>query len=175
MTIEKAVLAAGCFWCIEAPMQELKGVKQVLSGYMGGGIPNPSYQQICSGSTGHAEVIEVTFDNEVISYEDILAVFFALHDPTQLNRQGNDVGSQYRSAIFYADQLQLTKAQQYIGISYRENSQKIVTTLEPLQTFYIAEDVHQNYYQNNPYQPYCQIMIAPKMAKLAHLFTDKLK
>ncbi|MEW6998480.1 peptide-methionine (S)-S-oxide reductase MsrA [Colwelliaceae bacterium BS250] len=180
-TLQTAILAGGCFWCLEAPMQRLKGVHSVLSGYMGGAIADPSYQQICSGRSGHAEVVEIIYDENIISYGQILDVFFVLHDPTQLNQQGNDKGTQYRSAIFYGNEQELLDAKQKIfelsnnAKFIEEYGQKIVTTLEPVQKFYCADLQHQNFYDNNPYQPYCQIMIAPKLAKLEHLFTDQLK
>ncbi|WNC74310.1 peptide-methionine (S)-S-oxide reductase MsrA [Thalassotalea psychrophila] len=175
--MQQAIVAGGCFWCIEAPMQRLKGVNSATSGYMGGKINNPSYQQICTGTTGHAEVVIITFDATLISYQQILQVFFALHDPTMLNQQGNDRGTQYRSAIFYQNEQQLKLAKQEITgqTESGEYSAAIVTTLEPEQEFYIADEVHQHYYDKNPYQPYCQIMIAPKLAKLESLFRDKVK
>ncbi|OUS25933.1 peptide-methionine (S)-S-oxide reductase [Thalassotalea sp. 42_200_T64] len=173
---QTAVLAGGCFWCIEAPLRRLRGVTQALSGYMGGTIENPSYRQICSGSTGHAEVVEIQFDSDIINFQQLLEVFFILHDPTMLNQQGNDKGTQYRSAIFYQDQRQLAIAKDFIAaVTARgEYQAAIVTTLEPAQQFYIAGEDHQQFFDKNPYQPYCQIMIAPKLAKLEHLFADKL-
>lgn len=175
--IQQAIVAGGCFWCIESPMQRLNGVDSAISGYMGGKIKDPSYHQICSGTTGHAEVVVITFDANLISYQQILQVFFALHDPTMLNQQGNDRGTQYRSAIFYQDEQQLHIAQQEIKklTNSAQYSSAIVTTLEPEQEFYIADEDHQNFYNKNPYQPYCQIMIAPKLAKLESLFRDKVK
>ncbi|WOH37275.1 peptide-methionine (S)-S-oxide reductase MsrA [Thalassotalea fonticola] len=176
-SLQQAIVAGGCFWCIEAPMQRLNGVKSALSGYMGGKIKDPSYQQICSGTTGHAEVVVITFDETIISYQQILQVFFALHDPTMLNQQGNDRGTQYRSAIFYKNEQQLNTAQLEIKKLNEsgEYDSAIVTTLEPEQDFFIADEGHQNFYNKNPYQPYCQIMIAPKLAKLEYLFRDKMK
>ncbi|WP_185962666.1 peptide-methionine (S)-S-oxide reductase MsrA [Thalassomonas sp. M1454] len=175
--MQTAILGGGCFWCLEAPYQRVKGVISVVSGYIGGHVDNPTYQQICSGTSGHAEVVKIEFEPSVISFSELLDVFFNIHDPTQLNRQGNDSGTQYRSAIFYQDEQQQQLAQQYILQLSKQQvwSQPIVTTLEPKQTFYPAEDFHQNYYDNNPNQPYCQIMISPKLAKLEHLFADKLK
>ncbi|WNC67809.1 peptide-methionine (S)-S-oxide reductase MsrA [Thalassotalea nanhaiensis] len=176
-SLQQAIVAGGCFWCIEAPMQRLKGVTSAVSGYMGGKVKNPSYQQICSGTSGHAEVVVITFDQNTISYTQILQVFFALHDPTMLNQQGNDRGTQYRSAIFYQNEQQLKDAKQEIQslTDSGEYNSAIVTTLEPEQKFYIADEGHQQYYDKNPYQPYCQIMIAPKLAKLEYLFADKLR
>lgn len=175
--MQTAIVGGGCFWCLEAPYQRLKGVTSVISGYIGGEVDNPSYQQICSGTTGHAEVVKIEFEPSVISFLELLEVFFAIHDPTQLNRQGHDSGTQYRSAIFYQDQQQQQLAQQYIEQLNKQQiwPQPIVTTLEADQIFYPAEHVHQNYFDNNPNQPYCQIMISPKLAKLEHLFADKLK
>ncbi len=172
-----ATLGGGCFWCLEAVYQELDGVKQVVSGYAGGHVPNPDYKSVCTGRTGHAEVVQVTFDPAVVSYDDILRVFFTVHDPTTLNRQGNDVGTQYRSAIFYADagQEQVARAvmQEITGLGIWSNP--IVTEIAPLDTFYAAEDYHQNYYRSNPYQPYCQFVVAPKVAKFRKAFRDRLK
>lgn len=172
-----ATLGGGCFWCLEAVYQELDGVKQVVSGYAGGHVPNPDYKSVCTGRTGHAEVVQVTFDPAVVSYDDILRVFFTVHDPTTLNRQGNDVGTQYRSAIFYADagQEQVARAvmQEITGQGIWSNP--IVTEIAPLDTFYAAEDYHQNYYRSNPYQPYCQFVVAPKVAKFRKAFRDRLK
>ncbi len=174
--LQQATFAGGCFWCIEAPLQRLKGVGKVISGYMGGSINNPSYQQICSGMSGHAEVVQLNFDADVISYRELLQIFFSLHDPTQLNRQGNDCGSQYRSAIFYHDQQQQQLAEQAIATLNNAKiwPNPIVTSLEALQPLFIAEQHHQNFYDNNPNQPYCQIMIEPKLLKLQQLFPDKL-
>ncbi|MDG1733186.1 MAG: peptide-methionine (S)-S-oxide reductase MsrA [Thalassotalea sp.] len=175
--MQTAIVGGGCFWCLEAPYQRLKGVTSVISGYIGGEVDNPSYQQICSGTTGHAEVVKIEFEPSVISFIELLEVFFAIHDPTQLNRQGHDSGTQYRSAIFYQDEQQQQLAQQYIEQLNKQQiwPQPIVTTLEAEQIFYPAEHFHQNYFDNNPNQPYCQIMISPKLAKLEHLFADKLK
>ncbi len=174
--IETAYLAGGCFWCIEGPFQQVKGVSKVVSGYMGGHINYPTYQQICTGTTGHAEVVQIEFDNRVISYQQILTIFFHLHDPTSLNQQGNDRGTQYRSAIFYQNEQQLCTAKQVIDELERQRvwDKPVVTTLEIESTFYVADEQHQQYYQNHPYQPYCQIMIAPKIAKISKLFKDLL-
>lgn len=175
-TIETAYLAGGCFWCIEGPLQKIKGIKSLESGYMGGEIPNPSYQQICSGTTGHAEVVKIEFDNSIINFETLLTIFFHLHDPTSLNQQGNDKGTQYRSAIFFVDDIQLNISQKVIQNQQNKGHgrKSFVTTLEPLSEFYSAGEAHQNYYQKQPYQPYCQIMIAPKIEKISTLFKEHL-
>lgn len=172
-----ATLGGGCFWCLEAVYQELNGVKQVVSGYAGGHMPNPDYKAVCTGRTGHAEVVQVTFDPAVVGYDDILRVFFTVHDPTTLNRQGNDVGTQYRSAIFYADaeQEKVARAVMQEIADLDIWSDPIVTEIAPLDTFYVAEDYHQNYYRSNPYQPYCQFVVAPKVAKFRKAFRDRLK
>jgi peptide-methionine (S)-S-oxide reductase len=172
-----AVFGGGCFWCTEAVFDELRGVRSVVSGYTGGAAKNPTYEQVCSGGTGHAEAIKIEFDPSAISFRDLLTVFFATHDPTTLNRQGNDVGTQYRSAVFYADEEQKQAAAAFIkelddAKTFRN---AIVTTLEPLAEFYPAEDYHQKFYANNPYQPYCQYMIPPKLNKLHKQFTELLK
>src|SRR3954471_19312457 len=158
MAEEVAVLAGGCFWCTEAVFLDVVGVKSVESGYTGGTVANPTYKQVCGGDTGHAEAIRVTFDPNQLSYDDLLEVFFATHDPTQLNRQGNDVGTQYRSVIFYASDEQKQEAESIIKELEEAHaySQPIVTTLEPLGKFYEAEDYHKNYYERNQGQPYCQ-------------------
>lgn len=176
-TSEVATLAAGCFWCVEVLFDELSGVADVASGYMGGRTPNPSYRDVCSGTTGHAEVIQVHFDPKVISYREILEVFLTIHDPTTLNRQGNDVGTQYRSAIFFHSPEQQRIAAETIAGFNREKiwDRPIVTEVTAAQTFYPAEDYHQEYYVNNPQQGYCQIVIAPKVAKFRNLFLAKLK
>lgn len=172
-----AVFGGGCFWCTEAIFDELRGVKSVISGYAGGTTKNPSYEQVCSGRTGHAEAIKIEFDPAEISFRDLMTVFFATHDPTTLNRQGNDVGTQYRSAIFFADEQQKTEATALIKEleETKTFNNKIVTTLEPLTEFYPAEDYHQKFYANNPYQPYCQYSIPPKLNKLHKQFSALLK
>ena len=172
-----ATLAGGCFWCLEAVYVELEGVEKVVSGYAGGAIPNPSYEQVCSGRTGHAEIVQVTFDPGVVTYEDLLGVFFTIHDPTTLNRQGNDVGTQYRSAIFYHDDEQKAAAEQTIReiTDARIWSRPIVTEIVPLTDFYAAEAYHQDYFKNNPYQPYCQVVVAPKVAKFRKQYFSRLK
>ncbi len=175
--LETATLAGGCFWCLEAVYDELKGVTDVVSGYAGGTVDRPSYQQVCSGTTGHAEVVQITFDPKVISFRDLLDVFFTIHDPTTLNRQGNDVGTQYRSAIFYHTPEQKAIAEETIRDLEAKKLWRdpIVTEIVPFTTFYPAEDYHQEYYANNPYQPYCQIVVAPKVAKARKAFVEKLK
>ena len=174
---ESATLGGGCFWCLEAVFEQLRGVSNVESGYTGGTIANPSYKQVCSGNTGHAEVVQVTFDPAVISYREILDVFFATHDPTTLNRQGPDTGTQYRSAIFYHTPEQKEIAERCIA---ELNAQRIwdgqiVTEVVPLREFYRAEDYHQGYFRENPGQPYCFAVIQPKVAKFRKQFTAKLK
>jgi len=175
--LETATLGGGCFWCVEAVYQELQGVQSVVSGYAGGAVEHPTYYQVCNGTTGHAEVIQVTFDPQAIAFADILYVFWRTHDPTTLNRQGYDVGTQYRSAIFYHSEQQRAIAEQ----SKRETDalrlwpNPIVTEISPFTTFYKAEEYHQNYYRDNPYQPYCIAIIDPKMKKLRKEFTAKLK
>ena len=175
--LEVATLAGGCFWCLEAVFDELKGVESVESGYSGGHVQSPSYAQVCDGETGHAEVVQVTFDKQVLSYKDLLTVFFTIHDPTTLNRQGNDAGTQYRSAIFYHNEEQKKIAGEVI----REISAakiwdaRIVTDVTPFDQFYIAEDYHQEYFKKNPFQGYCRVVIAPKVAKFRHAFAERLK
>lgn len=175
--IEVATLAGGCFWCVEVIFDELRGVTDVVSGYMGGKIPNPTYRDVCSGATGHAEVIQVHFDPKVISYREILDVFLTIHDPTTLNRQGSDVGTQYRSAIFYHSPEQQRVAADTIANFTREKiwDRPIVTEVTAAQTFFPAEAYHQQYYVNNPEQGYCQIIIAPKVAKFRNMYLARLK
>ena len=175
--LETAVFGGGCFWCLEAVFQRLPGVKSVESGYAGGRVENPSYKQVCTGNTGHAEVVRVSFDPGQISYRDLLDVFFAIHDPTTLNRQGNDVGTQYRSVIFYNSDEQRREAEKMIAelTAAREFSAPIVTVVEPAGTFYVAEDYHQNYFNENTEQPYCRFIIAPKLEKFRKAFAEKLK
>ena len=172
-----ATLAGGCFWCLEAVYNQLRGVQSVESGYAGGHIPNPNYQQVCTGSTGHAEVVQIRFDPGVITFRDLLEIFFTIHDPTTLNRQGADVGTQYRSAIFYHTPEQRAEAEQIINEMNAEKvwDAPIVTEVVPLEKFYKAEDYHQEYYQNNASQPYCQVVIAPKVAKFRQKYLEKLK
>jgi len=176
-TTETAYLGGGCFWCVEAAIKQLQGVESVRSGYMGGHVANPTYQQVCSGKTGHVEVAEVTFDPAVLSYSDLLHVFFTLHDPTTLNRQGNDVGEQYRSVIFYREDAQKKTAEDVIAELTRDEifDKPIVTALEPASTFYLAEDYHQDYFANNPNQPYCMFVVAPKVQKVREKYAQRLR
>ena len=175
--MELATLAGGCFWCLEAVFEQLRGVSKVQSGYAGGHVPNPSYQAVCTGTTGHAEVVQVAFDPAVISYRDLLGVFFTLHDPTTLNAQGGDVGTQYRSAIFYHDDEQRRTAEEVVRELEAEHvfDDPIVTEIMPLTAFYQAEEYHREYYRRNPNQPYCRAVIAPKVAKLRSKYLEKLK
>lgn len=175
--MEQATLAGGCFWCIEAVFDELKGVHAVESGYMGGRTNNPTYEDICGGDTGHAEVVRITFDPKVVSFREILEVFFVIHDPTTLNMQGNDVGTQYRSAIFYHSPEQLATAKEVIVSLDKAKlwGGPIVTELTAVSTFYIAEAYHQEYFARNPGQGYCSFVVAPKVAKFRKHFTAKLK
>lgn len=175
--IETATFAGGCFWCLEAVFRELQGVESVASGYAGGRRPNPTYEQVCSGATGHAEVVQVVFDPSLISYRDLLNVFFTIHDPTTLDRQGNDVGTQYRSAIFTHSAEQDAAAHDAIAALTKEGTwdDPIVTKIEPLTTFYPAEAYHAAYFERNGKQPYCQFVIAPKVAKARQKFSAKLK
>lgn len=174
---EVATLAGGCFWCLEAVFDDLKGVESVESGYSGGHVANPTYRQVCSESTGHAEVVQVTFDPASLSFKDLLHVFFSIHDPTTLNRQGNDVGTSYRSAIFYHDPAQKATAEEVIRelTSERLWPNPIVTEVTKFDKFYIAEDYHQEYFANNPGQPYCRVVVAPKVAKFRAKYFDRLK
>ncbi|MBK8484838.1 MAG: peptide-methionine (S)-S-oxide reductase MsrA [Saprospiraceae bacterium] len=175
-SLEIATLGAGCFWCVEAIFQDLKGVMKVESGYSGGTIKNPSYREICSGTTGHAEVCQIYFDPKQISFEDILEVFWTTHDPTTLNRQGADSGTQYRSAIFYHSESQKTVAlKSKSEIATKIWDDPIVTEISPYSQFYVAEEYHQNYYNENGTAPYCQIVIAPKVKKFREHFSEKLK
>jgi peptide-methionine (S)-S-oxide reductase len=175
--LETATLAGGCFWCVEAVFADLKGVESVESGYSGGHKENPTYQEVCSETTGHAEVVQVKFDPEVISFREILQVFFATHDPTTLNRQGNDVGTSYRSAIFYHTDEQRRVAEEVIREVTEEGvyDDPIVTEIAPFDKFYLAENYHQEYFANNPNQPYCAAVVAPKVAKFRQKFASKLK
>jgi peptide-methionine (S)-S-oxide reductase len=168
MASETATLGGGCFWCLEAAFQDVRGVTSVISGYAGGSVPNPSYRQVCAGTTGHAEVVQITFDNALIDYWTILEVFFTIHDPTTLNAQGADVGTQYRSAIYYHADAQRETAVELIAKLTQEQAfaPPIVTEVAPLPSVYPAEDYHQNYYRQNPSQGYCQAVISPKLTKL---------
>ncbi len=177
MAVEVATLGGGCFWCLEAVYDQLRGVQSVESGYMGGQVANPTYQAVCTGETGHAEVVQIRYDPDQVSFVDLLGVFFSIHDPTTLNRQGADVGTQYRSVIFYHTPEQKQTAEVLIG---QLDAQKlypspIVTQVVPAQTFYIAEDYHQEYFAKNPTAGYCQFVVAPKVAKFRKYFFDRLK
>lgn len=175
--MEIATLGAGCFWCVEAVFQNLKGVQKVVSGYSGGKIANPSYKEVCAGTTGHAEVAQITFDPSVVSFEEVLEVFFQTHDPTTLNRQGNDIGTQYRSAIFYHSQSQKEIAERVIAALIKAQvwDKPIVTEVVAFEKFYPAEDYHQNYFNLNGDQPYCQYVVRPKVEKFKKVFSHKLK
>ena len=177
MSIEVTTLGGGCFWCLEAVYDQLKGVTDVVSGYAGGHVPSPTYKQVCTGTTGHAEVVQITFDNEIISFADLLDVFFTIHDPTTLNRQGNDIGTQYRSAIFYHNDEQKRIAEEKIRQLEAQKlwNDPIVTQIEPIDTFYPAEDYHQEYFANNPDAGYCRVVIAPKVAKFRQKYMERLK
>jgi peptide-methionine (S)-S-oxide reductase len=174
---ETATLGGGCFWCLEAVYNEMEGVQSAISGYMGGQAANPDYRSVCTGTTGHVEVVQVTFDPAVTTYRDILEVFFAIHDPTTRDRQGNDVGSQYRSVIFYHGHEQRRIAEQTIRDLDAEQlwPGPIVTDVRPAETFYRAEDYHQNYFRNNPGQGYCSFVVAPKVAKFRQKFAEKMR
>jgi peptide-methionine (S)-S-oxide reductase len=176
MAEEIATLAGGCFWCTEAVFDDVVGVSSVESGYIGGQVPNPTYRQVCDGNTGHAEAVRIVFDPDVIRYDDILDIYFATHDPTQLNRQGNDVGTQYRSAIFPHSPEQEEAARAAIGRAQADSSQPIVTTVEPLSDWYPAEDYHQEYFaRDGERNPYCMAVIAPKLRKFRKSFQNRLK
>jgi peptide-methionine (S)-S-oxide reductase len=174
---ELATLAGGCFWCLEAVFEQLRGISKVTSGYSGGRVPNPTYQAVCTGTTGHAEVVQVEFDPDEIAYRDLLGVFFALHDPTTLDRQGGDVGAQYRSAIFYHNDEQRRTAEEVVKELEAEHvfDDPIVTKIEPLVAFYPAEEYHREYYKRNPNQPYCRAVIAPKVAKMRTKYLQRLR
>ena len=177
MTHAVVTLAGGCFWCIEPVFHRLRGVESAVSGYMGGHTSNPTYQDVCNGDTGHAEVVQLTFDPDVISFRNLLDVFFTLHDPTQLNRQGNDVGTQYRSAIFWHTPEQKVEAEAMMTelASARSFGAPIVTEIAEATTFYPAEDYHQRYFEQNPNQPYCKFVVAPKVAKAEAKFAERFK
>lgn len=172
--IATATFAGGCFWCIDAAFRRVKGVMQVASGYMGGQTDNPTYKDICTGLTGHAEVVQLSFDTDVISYRQLLDMFFTLHDATQLNRQGNDIGTQYRSAIFYHDEQQAELAEQAIKQLQPHLAEPIVTEVTPAVTFYSAEQYHQDYFNENPNQGYCSMVVAPKVAKFSQKYAHLL-
>lgn len=175
--LETATLGGGCFWCVEAVFLDLKGVHEAVSGYAGGQVANPSYEQVCTGKTGHAEVVQIKFDPDVISYEELLEVFWRTHDPTTLNRQGADVGPQYRSVIFYHNEEQKAIAEKSKAETDASDlwPNPIVTEISPLNRFYKAEQYHQDYYENNATQPYCRMVIDPKLAKFRQEFTDRLR
>ena len=174
---EVATLAGGCFWCLEAVYDQLRGVVSVESGYMGGKVDNPSYRAVCTGTTGHAEVVQITYNPAEVSFQDLLDVFFVIHDPTTLNRQGNDVGTQYRSAVYYHNAEQKAVAEQVIAALNAEHrwNNPIVTEVTAASKFYVAEDYHQEYFANNANQPYCQVVVAPKVAKFRKYYMEKLK
>lgn len=174
---EQATLAGGCFWCLEAVYDELRGVESVVSGYTGGHVPNPTYKQVCSEATGHAEAVQITFDPREVSYRELLEVFFTIHDPTTPNRQGNDIGSQYRSAVFYHTPEQADTARAVIGEIEAAGiwDAPVVTEVVPLAEFYPAEGYHQNYFRDNPNQPYCRVVVAPKVSKFRGKFLERLK
>jgi peptide-methionine (S)-S-oxide reductase len=174
---QTAIFGGGCFWCIEAVFNRLRGVKQAVSGYMGGHVDKPTYRQVCNGDTGHVEVVRVTFDPSEITFRDLLEVFFSMHDPTTLNRQGNDVGDQYRSVIFYTSDEQEREADQTIATLTEAKAfpEPIVTAVEPATTFFDAEGYHQEYFDNNRTQPYCQFVIAPKLKKFEKQFGEKMR
>jgi peptide-methionine (S)-S-oxide reductase len=176
-TLETATLAGGCFWCLEAVYDEIEGVTDVVSGYSNGHVRNPSYREVCNGTTGHAEVVRITFDPAVVSFRDLLNVFFTIHDPTTLNRQGADVGTQYRSAVFYHTPEQQATAQAVIAEITAAGlwASPIVTEVAPIENYYPAEDYHQEYFAHNPAQPYCQVVVAPKVAKFRKQHLDKLR
>ena len=175
--LETITIGGGCYWCVEAVYEKLNGVQSVVSGFAGGKTANPSYEEVSSGRTGYAEVVQITYDKSITNLNEIFRVFFTVHDPTTLNRQGADVGTQYRSVIFFKDETQKVAAQNIIAALKKAKvyDSPIVTTLEPFTQFYKAEDYHQNYYQNNKNQPYCQMVIQPKLAKFEKVFKDKLK
>ena len=172
---EVATLGGGCFWCLEAVYDEVQGVEKVVSGYAGGEVDNPTYQQVCSGTTGHAEVVQLSYDPDQISFRELLEIFFVIHDPTTLNRQGADVGTQYRSVIFYHDEEQHETAKEVIEEVAEAWDDPVVTELSSAPIFYPAEEYHQDYYENNPMQPYCQVVIRPKLAKFRKTFSEKRK
>ncbi|KFL33428.1 MULTISPECIES: peptide-methionine (S)-S-oxide reductase MsrA [unclassified Sulfurospirillum] len=175
MKYEVATLGGGCFWCLEAVFEEARGVMDVVSGYAGGTLHTPSYEQVSSGSTGHAEVVQVTFDPNIISYEALLKIFWLIHDPTTLNRQGNDVGTQYRSVIFYHDEHQKEQAEASLKAFSSKFTKPLVTEIKPLETFYKAEAYHQDYFKNNPNQGYCMFVVSPKVEHFKHEYKDWVK
>jgi peptide-methionine (S)-S-oxide reductase len=174
MATETATLGGGCFWCLEAVYQELKGVQKMESGYTGGHVPNPTYEQVCEGTTGHVEVVKVTFNPDVVTYREILEIFFTIHDPTTPNRQGNDIGTQYRSAIYYHSPEQQDTAKHVMAEMANVWDAPIVTELSPAEAYYKAEDYHQNYFRQHPLQGYCAFVVAPKVAKFRKMFAEKI-
>jgi peptide-methionine (S)-S-oxide reductase len=172
---ESAVIGGGCFWCVEAQYKMLKGVQKVVSGYAGGTVDNPTYKQVCNGDTGHAEVIRIDYDPDIITFKDIIDLFWLAHDPTTLNRQGNDEGTQYRSTIMYSSEEQKKTAETSMAEAQKEIQGKIVTEIVPLKKFYPAEDYHQDYFANNPYQGYCRVVVSPKVAKFKKKLEEKAK
>ena len=175
MAIKEAVLGGGCFWCLDAAFRQIDGVVDVISGYANGHIDNPTYKEVCTDTTGHAEVVKIIYDDEKISYRKLLEIFYAIHDPTTLNRQGADFGSQYRSTILYTTPEEAQIAKEVTQEVQKGLDRKIVTKIEPLKSFYEAEEYHQNYFAKNPTQGYCQVVVAPKVQKVKELFRDKLK
>ncbi len=175
MAIKEAILGGGCFWCLDAAFREIEGVEDVISGYANGHIENPTYREVCTDTTGHAEVVKIVYDDEKISYRDLLEIFYAIHDPTTLNRQGADFGSQYRSTILYTTPEELKTAKEVTEEVQKGLDRKIVTKIEPLKNFYPAEDYHQNYFANNPTQGYCSVVVAPKVRKVREKFKNKLR
>ena len=173
--MKEIILGGGCFWCIEAVMRRVKGVKEAISGYAGGERPNPTYQQVCSGATGHAEVVKVIYDENEITLDELLDIFFSIHDPTTLNRQGADVGTQYRSVVYYENEEEKKAIEAAIARTQKEYSDPVITEVSPKPEFYPAEAYHQNYYDQNPMQGYCQVVIKPKVQKFLTKFTDKIK
>ena len=175
--LQYATLGGGCFWCIESAFKQVRGIVDVESGYAGGHVDNPSYEAVCSGTTGHAEVVRLSFDPQQISYREVLEILFALHDPTQLNRQGNDIGPQYRSVIFYHNASQQAEANTIIAEMEADNTwpAPVVTAVEPVNSYYPAEQYHRDYYENNPQQPYCAMVVGPKLAKFKQTFANRLK
>ncbi len=175
MKEELATLGGGCFWCLEAVFTRFKGIIKVVSGYAGGRIPNPNYERVCTGSSGYAEVVQISFDADVMSYEQLLGIFFTIHDPTTLNRQGHDIGTQYRSVIFYHDESQRDLAQKVVKEVSKHYPNPIVTEISPLPTFYMAESYHQNYFALNPQQSYCRLVVFPKVEHAKALYSAFLK
>lgn len=175
--LQQAIFGGGCFWCIEAVFQRVQGVESAVSGYMGGVNPNPTYKQVCNGDTGHVEVVKISFNPEQVSYRELLDIFFTVHDPTTLNRQGNDAGTQYRSVIFFTSDEQRREAEEFISRleSSKAFNSPVVTTVEPATEFYQAEDYHQNYFNDNRYQPYCMFVVGPKVQKFQQKFGEKLR